>query len=74
MAWRFLTALAAPLIILIVVPAAAAVALGFYLLAIGHGFWLLCRALPRWIRRVGNRKVPRKPHFLETQSSTRVGD
>jgi len=74
MAWRFLTALATPLIILVVAPAAALVALGFYLLAIGHGFWLLCRALPRWIRGVSDRTAPRKPHFLATRSPTRMGD
>lgn len=74
MAWGILKAVAVPLVVVLMIPLAAVAALCLYLLAAGHGFWLLCRAIPQWLSGVDDKTVPRKPHFLETGVPTRLQD
>jgi hypothetical protein len=74
LARRLLMALAIPVVVLVAVPLAVVAALGFYLLAMVHGFWLLCRAPFQWLRGVKDQAEPRKPHFLETRAPTHPVD
>jgi hypothetical protein len=66
--WKLLAACAAPLVVLVMVPLAILVALGFYFFAILQGFWMLCRALPRWIANLRQRPTLNPPHFLGTRA------
>jgi hypothetical protein len=74
MARRILTVLAMPLVIVVAVPLAALAALGFYLLAIVHGVWLLCRAVSQWLRRAKDKTESGQLHSLAARAPTHLGD
>jgi hypothetical protein len=69
-----LRVLAVPLIIAVAVPLAAIAAIGFCLLAMAHGIWLVCWTLPRWLWSREDRPAPRKPHFLATRPPATLED
>jgi hypothetical protein len=73
-AWVVLRTVAVPLVVVLMVPLAIVAALCFYVAAAGHGFWLLCRAIPQWLAGMKDKTAPRKPHFLETPTPTRIED
>ena len=62
---NFLIALAAPFVVILMIPLALLAGLAYYLTAVVHGFWLLVRALPGWIRIQKNKPALRQPHFLK---------
>ena len=65
---KILLAATIPLLLVVTVPLAILTALVLYLLAIANAFWLLCRAVPGWVRALKSTSPIRKPHFLEART------